>query len=563
MRPRPPPRVAGRFAAFLLLSGLLSGVPQARAAAPAAAPRPCGTGIVPAGLGMSVSPGPIPTMHPALLDGSLYEDEATKLLYRPLVWVNGRGEVDPVQSLAAAIIPSADRTRFTVKLRPWHWSDGTMVTASDVLYDWHIIQALGPAYENYLSGGVPNLIRDVTAADPTTLTFSMTQPVNVDWFELAGLSDFYPLPRQAWGRYSIAEQQTLQSEASFYRVVDGPFRLASLSIGRNAVFVPNERYDGHRPSIARFVIDFLQGGNPLEALQGGQVDIASVPFELVDAAARLRGFDRVEIGHEPLLYSLIPNLANPSLPFLDDARVRRAIARAIDQRQIIDTVFHGLSATQQGFVPTALTARLAPSLQDGPSPLAFDPDAARALLDQAGYHPGPDGVRTGRGGKLNFTVLVTAGAEDRLMMLQLVQADLRRVGIALDVKEVEFNQLIARMLGEHAGWDAVFMGWTILTYPDPTAWFATGSTGNYAHYSNPDMDRMLAVMTRAPDRKALDTLQGFALQQQPMIFLPDGSYSELARPGIGGIDRFLSANGNWTPEYLTLSGPMACEAPRA
>ncbi len=547
---------------LLTFAGLLLLGPGATVPALADA-LPCGTVIVPAGVGMNTNPSAVPTLHPAIWSGSLYENEALELLYRPLVAVGGDNRIDWTESLASAITPNPDRTAFTVTLRPWHWSDGTRVTAADVLYDWRIIKALGPAYEQYRSGGVPDAIRGVRATAPDTLVFDTTRPVNPEWFELAGLSQFYALPRQTWSRYSIAEQQTLQSETSFYRVVDGPFRLADLALGRHAVFTPNERYDGHRASIARFVIDFLGGSNPLEALDGGQVDIASIPFDLQSASARLRGFDRVRIGHAPLLYSMIPNLANPALPFLDDVRVRDAIARAIDQKRIIAVVFHGNAVEQHGFVPSSMTDFLAPALRAGRSPLDYDPAAASTLLDAAGYRPGPDGVRHGHGHRLRFTVLVTAGAEERLLMLQLVQADLRRVGIAVDIKEVEFNQLVARMLGPPAGWDAVFMGWTILTYPDPTDWFASGSTGNYEHYSNPEMDRLLDAATGAPDRAALFKLEMFALEQQPMIFLPDGSYTELARPGIDGIRQFLSSNGNWTPQYLTLSGPMSCEAPHA
>ena len=551
------PRSSFPFAATLLLW------PSLAVAAPDPEPPPCGTVIVPAGVGMNPTPAAVETLHPALYTGSLYENEAFQIMYRPLVWVGSDAAIDPVNSLASNIAVNADRTRFTVTLRPWHWSDGAAVASADVLYDWRIIKALGPAYADYLVGGVPNAIRDVEAPDANTVVFTTTHPVNPEWFELSGLSQFYPLPQHVWGRYSIAQQQTLQSEASFYDVVDGPYRLRSFALGRHAVFVPNERYDGHRSSIARFVIDFLGGANPLEALEGGQLDIATIPFALLDATRHLENFRQVAIANAPVLSSIIPNLKNPDLPFLGDVRVRQAIARAIDQKRIIAAVYHGQALEQHGFVPSSMTSFLAPALRSGHSPLDYDPAAARALLDAAGDRTGSDGIRTDHGHPLAFTVLVTAGAEERLLMLQLAQADLRRVGIALDIKEVEFNQLLARMLGPPTGWDAVFLAWTILTYPDPTDWFASGSTQNYEHYSDPEMDRLLDAATGSADRDVLFKLEMFALEQQPMIFLPDGFYTELARPGIDNIAGFLSRNGNWTPEYLTLSGAMACEAPHA
>ena len=532
------------------------------AVAAQAAP-PCGSVVVPAGLGQSTDPAPVPTLSPPLYSGSLYEFEALNLLYRPLLWVNEDHQIDWTESLAASVDADPTRQVFRIRLRPWHWSDGRPVVADDVLYDWRLIEELGPAYSNYRIGGVPDLIRSVRSDGADTLVVSTIRPVNLGWFEIAGLTQFYPLPRQAWTRYTLAEQQTLQSETSFYRVVDGPFRLASLSLGRDAVFVPNERYDGHRPQVARFVMDFLQGANPMEQLEAGQVDMATIPFDLLAASLRLGGFQRIDLGPLPQLYSIIPNLADPAAPFLRDVAVRQAIARGIDQAALIRTVFHGQAVLQYGFVPTSMRSYLPAALRDAPSPLAYDPAAARALLDGAGYRPGADGIRGGRDGRLAMTVLVTAGAEERLLMLQLIQADLARIGIALSIKEVEFNQLIARMLGPPGGWDAVFMGWTILAYPDPTDWFATGSSGNYSHYSNPKMDGLLANATSAPDDGPLQALELFALEQQPMVFLPSGAYTVLARPGIGGIDKFLSTNGMWRPEYLTLGGAMSCDAPHA
>jgi len=526
----------------------------------ARAAAPCGTVIVPGGVGLDAIAAPISTMDPVLQTGSLYQSEAIELLYRPLVWVASDYTIDPKNSLAASITPNAARTRFTVVLRAWHWSDGTRVTAADVLYDWHIIKELGAAYFSYGSGGVPLLIRDVRATSADTLVFDMTQPVNPQWFELAGLSQFYPLPRQAWGHYSIAEQQTLQSEASFYKVVDGPYRLASLTLGRNAVFVPNERYDGHKSSIARFVIDFMGGSDPIEALQAGEIDIASVPFDLLPAMHRFKDLRQVTLGEAPTLATLLPNLADPHAPFLADMRVRQAIAHAIDQRRIIDIVYHGHALIQHGYIPSAMTRFLAPALRDGTSPLGYDPAAARALLDAAGYHTGPDGIRSGHGHRLAFTVLASAGAESGLLFLQLVQADLAKVGIALDIKEVEFNQLLARMLGPPEGWDATWMAWSILTYPDAAQWFASDSAGNYTHYRSKEMDRLLAAVAGSADPAALERLQMFVLEQQPMIFLPEGTLTELVVPGLEHVDEFLSPNGNWTPEYLTLSGPRACKA---
>ena len=530
---------------------------------PASARTGCGTVIVPGLVGINDVPNAAATLHPALYTGAAAETQLMNLLYRPLVWVGPGMTIEWEDGLASAIEASADRTVFTVTLKDYNWSDGQKVTAADVIYDWTLIRQLGEAYSQYGIGGVPGLIRDVRAVDAHHVVFETTRPVNTEWFELSGIGQFYALPAHAWGRYSIAAQQTLQSEVSFYDVVDGPFRLETFALGRYASFLANPLYGGHRASISRLVVEFLQGTNPLEALEAGDIDMATLPFTLIGAAGSLHGYDRVRIKAAPQFGVITPSLTNPDDPFFADVRVRQAIVQAIDQKRIIGAVFGGQAMPQAGVIPSAMPDLLAPDLRDGHTPLPYDPAAAARLLDEAGWRTGPDGVRTKDGRRLAFSVLVTADAETRLLLLQVIRDDLARVGIAMSIREVEFNQLIVRMLGPPAGWDATFLNYSVGTFPDPFQYFATGSTENYEHYSDPAMDRMLAATSRAPGREALFEAEDAIVRQQPIFFVPDGDYTVLVRPGIGGVEKFIDPNSNISPEYLTLSGAMACAGPHA
>ena len=531
--------------------------------APARAAPGCGTVVMPGLVGIGDVPNAVATLHPALYTGGAAEVQMMNLLYRPLIWVGKGMTITWDDSLASAIEPNADDTVFTVTLKPYRWSDGRAVTAGDVVYDWTLIKELGAAYSQYGLGGVPDLIRDVRAVDAHHVAFETTRRVNPEWFELSAIGQFYALPRQAWGALSIAQQQTRQSEVPFYDVVDGPFRLAELALGRHAVFVPNERYGGHLASIRRLVIEFLQGTDPLEALEAGEIDMATLPFTLMGAADKLHGYQRLTIRASPQFGAMTPNLTNPNDPFFADVRVRQAIARAIDQKRIIASAFHGQASYQAGVIPSAMPDLLSPALRNGGAPFGYDPQASRRLLDEAGWKPGPDGVRVKDGRRLAFSVLVTADAETRLLLLQIVQDDLARVGIAVTIREVEFNQLIARMVGPPSGWDATFLDYSVESYPDPFQYFATGASGNYEHYSDKTMDALLATASRVPGRDGLFAVEDYVVQQQPIFFLPDGDHTVLVRPGIEGVERMIDPNSYLSPEYLTLSGPMACEGAHA
>ncbi len=517
----------------------------------------CGTVIVPSGVGLG-EPQPVTTFQPVLLTGSIYEQQTFQMMYRPLIWSNEKHEIDWKSGLAASVDVEDGGATFVVTLKPYPWSDGSPVTADDVLYCWQLIKSLGRTYVFQGTGGIPQLVRDVSVNGAHQVVFRLTRPVNPQWFEQSGLGQLYALPRQSWGHLTIAQQQTRQTEVSFYDVVDGPFRLSELRLGRYAVFVPNPLYGGHKATIRRLIVNFLQGTDPLAALVAGQVDMATLPFTVWDAARKLPGFRQVSIGPTSGYFAIIPNLNNPTAPFLADVRVRQAISMAIDQKRIIATVAHGESLPIRGFVPSALTDYLAPDIRNGHPSLTDDPARARALLDAAGWRTGPDGMRTREGKRLAFDILVTAGVAERLETLELVEADLAAVGIAVQIKEVQFNQLIARMVGPATGWDAVFLGWSMPGYPEGTQFFQTGSTSNYEGYSSPVMDRLLRQSVDEPGLDALFEVEDLVMSEQPMIYLPEGFHQVLVRPGIEGVRDFVKPNGTWSPEYLTLSGAMAC-----
>ncbi len=541
---------ASAFAALALAAG-----PDARATGNGAA---CGTVVVSAGFALG-SPEPIATLDPMLTSNSLAEWNGITLLYLPLLWFDGDDHVDWSKSLASAVVPNADDTSFTVSLRPWHWSDGTAVTSADALYAWTLIRSLGPSFYGWDTGGVPQLIRTVTAPDPRTLVVTLRQRVNPDWFEALGLDDFTPLPRQAWSRWSLAEQQSRQSQASFYGVVDGPFRIRSLALGRDAVFVPNEHYEGPHPGYRRLVMDFFEGADPIERLRAGQLDVVNFPYDLWDAASHLPGARRVDLGAEGDITTIALNFHNPGVAFLGERPVRQAIARAIDQRRIIDTVYHGRSLPQEGFIATADAVRIPPELRGGSGPMSFDPAASRALLDRAGWRPGIDGIRTRNGHRLALTLLLRSDDATQILMAELIQTDLGKVGIAVALKEVAFNQLIARMVGARQGWDAVLIPWGSGNYPDGTQWFSPTSAGNYGGYADPTMDRLLDAATSEAGDGPLFALERYVVLQQPMIFLPSGNTIVLARDGIGGLATVLGPSGELNAERLT----AACGNPGA
>jgi peptide/nickel transport system substrate-binding protein len=128
---------------------------------------------------------------------------------------------------------------------------------------------------------------------------------------------------------------------------------------------------------------------------------------------------------------------NTRRPQLSDVRVRRAIAQAIDWDRINATIYHGINVRAvSDIVPDSWAAAPIP-------PFRFDPAAARALLDAAGWKSGPEGIRVRAGVPLKLTISATNKPGNEQAELQM-QSQLRAVGIDLSIKNYPASVLFAQ-----------------------------------------------------------------------------------------------------------------------
>lgn len=523
--------------------GLAGGVTQARAA------KACGTVIVPPGLGLGTPPASVDSLNPFLIS-SAYDGEAAGLLYDGLLWINRDHEITWSRSIASSIVVSDDATTFTVTMRPWRWSDGVTVTANDVEFTFDLIRRLGKTYTGYGQGGIPGMVKSFTVLGPQRFRVVLKQSVNPVWFELTGLVQLTPYPAHAWGKYSIDQMWRLQSTPSFFNVVDGPYRIERYVMGRYISFVPNPSYPGHRSEISRFVMAFLNSdGAVFSGLRTGTLDAGNLPFSLWNARKTLK---RVREIHLPPNFGfdyMQLNYKNPAVAFFRDVRVRQAIADAIDQRRIIHLLLHDTTRPQHGPVPVDPPTFLSPEAKAQQYPVGYDPAKARALLDAAGWKPGPDGIRAKEGKRLAFTDIISAGNVSGRLGAELIQSDLRAVGIEMKIRELAFSQMLV-LSYKPKQWEAMEFGWALGVYPDDSAQLASDGAFNQSGYSDPKMDALLAAVKTRPGLEALYAYQNYASAQQPEIFLPVPGSVVLVREGLEGVRKFLSPTGAWSPQYL-------------
>jgi peptide/nickel transport system substrate-binding protein len=530
----------------LALALALTSPPASAGAAP-----PCGTLVIPNAIGQD-DPSAVTSLNP-LLGSNIYNQQSAMLLYRPLIWVGQNGAPDADRSLAQSMDAQDHDTRFVVTLKPWLWSDGVPVSADDVVYTWGLIGELGLAYGYFGQGGIPDRVAYVRAIDARHVEFQMRQPTNPQWFEMAALSVMPALPRHAWGALSRDALWQRQTDTSLFQVVDGPFKLENFLPDRAISYVPNPLYGGHQAGVARLVIDFLEGGSALHALRAGDVDMAQVPLALWDSQRSLPGAVPFNLP-EPFGYlSLMFNLRHDSVAFFRDARVRRALTDATDQRTMIDVVYRGASSENRVPIPTAPPVFRSQAVRNNALPVRYDPDLARAELDAAGWPAGPDGLRVRDGVRMAFTVLLTSGSPERIQLMQILQQNLRAVGVDMRIQPIGFNQLMATSGGPSAGWDALLLSETLTGLPDGTTYFDTDGANNSGGYSNPRMDALIRQGTATAGLAPLYAYQDLFAAEQPVNILPQAAIRLLVADRVRGVADFLNEQGFWSPEYLSVA----------
>jgi peptide/nickel transport system substrate-binding protein len=213
----------------------------------------------------------------------------------------------------------------------------------------------------------------------------------------------------------------------------GPFRFVEYLPKERIVVERNPEYWGTKPKLDKITFRFFPDSNArVLALRSGDLDFAYQINRPDVQALESRGFKvaKSSVGAYRALYLNIHG--KPGHELLSDVRIRKAIAYAIDRKEIVDGVLDGLATTDQTFVPPQSLGEFA-SLVKG---FAYDPARARALLEEAGWKPGPGGIREKDGRPLKLTLVSGfPAAEIHRPLPTFLQAQLKEVGIDTEIVE--------------------------------------------------------------------------------------------------------------------------------
>jgi len=395
-----------------------------------------------------------------------------QMVFDSLVRKNERFEYVP--HLAESFTQSDDAKTFTFKLRPGiKTHSGRDLTSADVKWTYESIAS--PDLKSPVAAAFGR-IATIETPDALTAVFQCREPYQ------ALLGDLMAVPVM------------IESPAGALPLGTGPFKV--IEAGEQTVEL--EAHPGYflgAPKVSRLRVRVIPDNNTRELeLKSGGVDLAINSGFAPDTVAKMQTDSDLQVVNAP--GTNIAHIGfNVNDEVLRDAKVRRALAQALNRDQIIATVMQGQARTADGIMPPESWA------YDAEAPkTTFDPEAAKRLLDEAG-HPDPDGD----GPAFRFTIgFTTTNSGTAPAIAQIVQEQWKAVGVGVNAEQFERVTFFDR-LGT-ANFDSYYIVSVGANQtPDVFAW------AYYPSYWGPDrkeLDAAAAKLRAAAGDSAADPAAG-------------------------------------------------------
>ena len=385
-------------------------------------------------------------LNPYLSTGTK-DVESASLVLEPLIRFNEKGEMVAYLAQDVPTVAnggfSADFKTITYKLRSGvKWSDGTPVTAQDVLFTYEYCTGIkGCAKANIFTP-----VDKVVAVDANTvrISFKTAKPYPYDVF--GGAST--PILQRAQFKDCLGDKAPSCSKENFNPVGTGPFMVKDFRPNDVIQMVANPNFrDAAKPAFATLTV---KGGGDAAAagravMETGEFDYAWNLQLAPDVLARMAkgGKGKTVAAFGTLVERIEMNLTDPSAkhgdlrsttkhphPYLTDIRVRKALSMAIDRNLLVEIGYGPAGRATCNLVPAPIA--FASSNTDC---IKQDMAGAKALLDQAGWRVGPDGVRAKDGMKMEMLYQTSTNAV-RQNFQALVKQWWTELGVKVELRNV-------------------------------------------------------------------------------------------------------------------------------
>lgn len=486
----------------------------------------------------------IGSLNPLLLNGGEINKYATGLMFLPLM------ELDAdlnFEGMLADSITTEDNKNFIVHIDDAAtWSDGTPVTADDVVYTalrlaspvigntammYYVFEGVGD--DGFVEEGAES-IDGIQKVDDKTVQFTTKEEMPITTFENSYARYLLTLPKHVIEQYSEEELSTAEC-FNHPDVVSGPFIVTDFDVDHYISYEANKDYWKGAPKIDKLNIKIVDGSQLYAGLQSGEIDItqqtmSDIPQEDYESVEAL---DNVEVVYGSPVTNQSVFIQTKNVP---DVKVRQAMLYAIDRQQILEELLNGHGEIVDGFLSSA-----SPFYDDSLTPISYDPEKAKALLEEAGW----DGSQTIR-------FYVNSGDSTFVNAASIIAAEWAAVGIKAEIQTVDFATLMS--VAGTEDYDVLAVQYTyapVDPYPD-VAWLL-GGEGSWTGYSNDTLNEALtkSQLTSDPEEtKELFSVVDKKVQEDvPMfsayVISAQGAVSKRITGATPSVYGFFNDVQNW------------------
>jgi peptide/nickel transport system substrate-binding protein len=390
----------------------------------------------------------------------------------------------------------------TIKLKPdLAWGDGAPVTARDIAFTWKLGSDPGSGFSN------PNPWNRATSVDvvddhTAVLHLDRVRADYNQWDQILPEHVEGAVVAKAAGPGDYINATAYNRAPLNPGLYDGPYMITGYDSGSQIVLEPNPHWAGTKPGFNRIVLRHIENTAALQAnLLSGDVDmVAGEGIGLtIDQVLALQ-----KQHPDAFHYEFKPSLTYEHIdlkkenPLLADVRVRRALLMAIDRQTLVEKLFHGTQPVASTWVNP-----LSPYYDATIPVVKFDLPGAKALLKEAGWTPGADGIcRNASGERLSFEFGTTAGNRLRELQEQVLQSNLKNACVEITLKNEPARTLFGETLKKRLYTGMEMYAWssnvtetplrTLGSSQIPTAANNWGGS-NYPGFSDAKMDADIAA----------------------------------------------------------------------
>jgi peptide/nickel transport system substrate-binding protein len=467
------------------------------------------------------------------LEPSIFSsNEVLNLLFLSLHRIDQKtGKMKPV--LAESWEFSEDLESITYYLRKnVKWSDGSPLTAEDVLYTYEKMK--DPATFYPYSSSL-RFIRDVRVVDAHTIRFTFEKV----YADILTDSDIIPVPKHVY--------EERGADFGTNPIGNGPYKIKEWVPGKGIILSTNEEYYGERPPLDELhIIHYRDTDQMMADFADGNLDL--VLDITPNAAQRVEQNENVSIYSQPgntYLY-LAWNLVHP---FLQEEEVRRALSMAIDKRRILDDIYLGKGVLSCG--------PLTPSswgYSDGVALIDYDVAEASRILEAQGFTDYNRNRVIDRNQR-DFTIRIITNSEnpDRVAILRYIADDLQKIGVRVVSQTLDASDFIDALLNKR--FDGFIMGWNVGEKIDPAVFWSSQGRYNLIGYGNEKVDSLVDVgvsmLNRNKAQEVWHEFQRLVYDDQPYAFLVVPNKMAATYKRVRGIERGVDlarVQAYWVPE---------------